>query len=82
MPVRTATFGPRDGRVAAASLDAATAAPTVPARATATESQSAASPPPIVIEALVPPAPIEIPPIVVAPIQLTRIQPSPATPPR
>lgn len=80
-PLRTATFGTRDGRISAASLDTGTVPPPAPGGAAA-EGTFTASPAPIVVDALLPPAPIEIAPIVVAPIHLPRIQPSPAAPPR
>jgi hypothetical protein len=82
-PVRTATFAPPDGRVAAASVDtAAVPAPAEPRGRIVEDAGGPPSPPPIVIDALTPPAPIEIAPIVVAPMQLPRIHPSPVPPPR
>lgn len=80
-PVRMATFGPRDGRVSAASLEE----PPPPAARldeAAAEHASLAPPPPIAVGRIEPPPPLAIPPIVVVPIQIPRMQLPPASPPR
>jgi hypothetical protein len=83
-PLRTATFGPRDGRVAAASLPltapAAATEPVIPPPADA--EPDAALPPPIVIRPLSAPGPIEVAPIVVPPIRIPRMPNTPVPPPR
>jgi hypothetical protein len=78
-PVRTATFGPRDGRISAASIRAAT--PIAATTAIITESTNvpvspvAGAPPPGL-------SPLEIPPIVIPPIQIAPVQVAPLSPPR
>jgi hypothetical protein len=81
-PVRMATFGPRDGRVSAASLKEA-AVPVAAAAAEAVQEDSTMpSPPPIAVGPIEPPPPLAILPIVVAPIQIPRMQLPSVSPPR
>jgi hypothetical protein len=84
-PVRTATFGPRDGRVAAASLAVPRPEPADagPAPAAIVESVAeTAGPSPIAVRPLASPNPIEIAPITVPPLQIPRMPQGPASPPR
>ena len=80
-PVRMATFGPRDGRVSAASLKE-TPPPAARLDEAAAEHATMAPPPPIAVGRIEPPPPLAIPPIVVVPIQIPRMQLPPASPPR
>lgn len=83
-PIRTATFGPRDGRIAAASIPLAPPAAAIePAMPPAVDAEPGApSPAPIVVPPLSAPGPIEIPAIVVPPIQIPRMPHAPVPPPR
>ena len=80
-PVRTATFGPRDGRIGAANLRTEPAGVADRAEAVAVDAPEPL-PPAIVVDALGPMTPLQIAPIVVAPIQIPRIQVAPVPPPR
>lgn len=81
-PVRMATFGPRDGRVSAASLKEAPPPAADRLDEAAAEHATLAPPPPIAVGRIEPPPPLAIPPIVVVPIQIPRMQLPPASPPR
>jgi hypothetical protein len=81
-PVRMATFGHRDGRVSAASLGEAALPVTAGADEAVPEGVAIPAPPPIAIGPIEPPAPLAIPPIVVVPIQIPRMQLAPVPPPR
>lgn len=82
--LRTATFGPRDGRVSAASLTPL--AHLLPASIAAAHSDTAEETlplaPAIVVPPLTPPDPIEIAPIVVTPLQIRSIESPPVSSPR
>ena len=81
-PVRMATFGPRDGRVSAASLKEAALPVTAGADESVPEGVAIPAPPAIAIGSIEPPAPLAIPPIVVVPIQIPRMQLAPVRPPQ
>jgi hypothetical protein len=81
-PVRMATFGPPDGRVSAASLKEAALPVAGGADEAVPESFTMPAPPPIAVGAIEPPPPLAIPPIVVVPIQIPRMQLMPVSPPR
>jgi hypothetical protein len=81
-PVKMATFGPRDGRVAAASLREAALPVTVGADEAVPDGVTIPGPPPIAIGSIELPPPLAIPPIVVVPIQIPRMQLAPVSPPR
>ena len=86
-PVRTATFGPRDGRVSAATLAVSPETPVEPASPPAAAARDEQQSPslsltPIVVPPLTPPTPLEIAPLVVPPIHVPRMQMTPVSPPR
>jgi hypothetical protein len=84
-PDRTATFGPRSGRVSAASLTPALtegADAVVPPVPVAEAESSLSSPLRIEVRPLTSPTPIEIAPIVVPPIRIPLVPQGPASPPR
>jgi hypothetical protein len=81
-PVRTVTFGPRDGRIAAANLRTAPARVSDPPGEPTADDAPVPLPPAVFVDALTPPRPIEIAPIVVVPIEIPRIRLVPASPPQ
>jgi hypothetical protein len=81
-PVRVATFGPRDGRVSAASVRERPLPADTTAGEIAVEDPMAGGLPPIAVNPLSGPQPLEITPIVVAPILIPRVQLAPVSPPR
>jgi hypothetical protein len=82
-PARTAVFGPRDGRVAAASLASTSPEPEDAAPASPAVVEAAGSAPwRIEVRPLASPNPIEIAPITVPPLQIPRMPQTSASPPR
>ena len=80
-PVRTAVFGPRDGRISAASLRGPLPVAEAPDQAAPGEPAVPALPP-IGVTVVSPLQPLQIAPIVVAPILIPRVQLAPISPPR
>jgi hypothetical protein len=73
-PLRMATFGPRSGRVSAASVTEGTP-PDATAVEPVPEDVTLPAPPPLAVGAIEPPPPLAIQPIVVVPIQIPQISP-------
>lgn len=81
-PVRMATFGPREGRVSATSVEEAALPLAARADEPVPEGFTMPAPPPIAVVPIEPPPPLAIQPIVVVPIRIRPMQMAPVSPPR